>query len=51
MCIRQRIRWLWLILQAFQDDGVRLVNDRSIEAGEVNLGGGFAVMAHTFADD
>lgn len=36
--------------ESFDDDAVCLVNDGGIETGEVDLGGGFAVVAHTLGD-
>ena len=38
------------LFEAFDDKGVGTVNDGGVEAGEVNLGGGFGVVAHAFAD-
>lgn len=38
------------LFERFQDYGVGTVNDGSVEAGEVDLGGCFAVMAHAFGD-
>ena len=38
------------MLQAFEDYGVGAVYYGGVEAGEVDLGGGFAVVAHAFAD-
>lgn len=39
---------LWL--KAFEDKGIGAVNDRGIEAGEIDLGGCFTIVAHAFAD-
>ena len=36
--------------QGFQDEGVVAVDDGGVEGGEVDLGGGFGVVAHAFAD-
>lgn len=41
---------LKLILKAFEDKRVGFVNDGGVEAGEVDLSGCFAVVAHAFAD-
>ena len=43
--------WKWGLFQGFEDDGVGAVDDGGVEAGEVDLGGGFAVVAHAFAYD
>ena len=38
------------LLKRFQDEAISFVNDGGVEAGKVDLGGRFAVVAHTFAD-
>ena len=41
---------LRLILKAFEDKRVGFINDGGVETGEVDLGCGFRVVAHAFAD-
>ena len=38
------------LFEAFENKGVGAVNDGGVEAGEVDLGGCFGVVAHAFAD-
>lgn len=37
-------------LEGFEDEGVGFVDDGGVEGGEVDLGGGFGVVSHAFAD-
>ena len=40
-----------LLLNAFEYKRVGSVDDGGVEAGEIDLGGCFTIVAHTFADD
>lgn len=37
-----------MLSEGFQDEGVGAVDDGGVEAGEVDAGGGFVVVAHPF---